>query len=580
MDEPDKMQKMTGAQAIIASLEAEGVKHVFGYPGAQVLDIYDALYASKKIHHTLFRHEQGATHAADGYTRSTGKPGVVLVTSGPGATNTVTGIATAYMDSVPLIVITGQVDTAAIGTDAFQESDITGITLPIVKHSYLVKDASELPYTVKEAFHIATTGRRGPVLIDVPSDVARTIIDFKYPESIEMQSYKPTIKGNSRQIKQAVGLIGKARQPVIYAGAGIIASGAEALLATFASCMQIPVATTLMGKGCFDESDALSLGMPGIHGARFTNHAVCESDLIIAVGARFAERVTGNLERFAQDAKVIHIDIDPAEIGKNRVATVPIVGDAKAILASLVSEVKKAKLAPQTEAWLARIDAWRKEFPPPRCSIEDAIDPTQVMQAIDRLIAKRDVIVTTEVGQHQIWASQYIHAISSRTFFCSGGLGTMGFGFPAAIGAQIGNPNSLVICLAGDGSIQMNSQEMATAAINKLPVKVIIFNNGSLGMVRQHQQLFYGGRYSASILAQNPDFLKLADAYSWGAERISKPDEVDAALERLFDGDGPALLDIIIPMEALTLPMVRPGEAIDSVCADVPPMGSVPQKGE
>lgn len=561
---------MTGAEAIIAALEAEGVDVIFGYPGGQAINIYDALYNAKKLRHVLARHEQGATHAADGYARSTGKPGVVLVTSGPGATNTVTGIATAYMDSVPLVVITGQVPTTIIGTDAFQESDITGITLPIVKHNYLVKDPGDLLRCIHEAFYIATTGRPGPVLIDVPSDIAKATINFDYPDiKPNLPSYKPTYKGNLRQIKQAANCIRKAHKPVIYAGGGIVASQAEAELKQLAELMQIPVTTTLMAKGAFPYDHHLALGQPGMHGAKYANYALSGSDLLIAVGTRFSDRVTGKVSEFAQNARIIHIDIDPAEIGKNCEPDVPIVGDAKGILASIVGELQKSEAEPLSDDWVTQVDEWKRAYPLHHPTSDSVIFPEMLLKELNRLTDGRDTIITTEVGQHQMWASQYIHSRKPRTFLSSGGLGTMGFGFPAALGAQVGSPDALVICIAGDGSIQMNSQEMATCAINDLPVKVIVMNNGCLGMVRQWQQLFYGQRYSCTLLDQNPDFTKLAAAYGWQSERIDTPDQMRDALVRMIDHDGPALLDVSIHQEELVLPMVAPGSAIDDMIGAV-----------
>ncbi|NTU89596.1 MAG: biosynthetic-type acetolactate synthase large subunit [Actinobacteria bacterium] len=558
-------QRMTGAQAIIASLEAEGVDILFGYPGGQAIKIYDALYDSKQLKHILTRHEQGATHAADGYARATGRPGVVLVTSGPGATNTVTGIATAYMDSVPMVVITGQVPTSVIGTDAFQESDITGITLPITKHNYLVKKAEDLPRIIREAFFIATTGRPGPVLIDVPSDITKAEIVFEYPETVSIPSYKPTYKGHSKQIKQAVELIKDSYKPILYVGGGIIASGAGKELEELAEFMQIPVTATLIGKGCFPEDHHLSLGMPGMHGAKYTNYALSNADLLIAVGARFSDRVTGKLSEFAKGARVIHIDIDPAEIGKNKAVDIPIVGDAKIILGAINEELHKTAVAPRTTDWLTQIDEWRARYPLHHHAPSSAIVPRYVFERLNELLEGRKKIITTEVGQHQMWAAQYCKTNEPRTFISSGGLGTMGFGLPAAVGAQAGCPDTLVVCIAGDGSIQMNSQEMATAAINDFPVKVVLLNNGCLGMVRQWQQLFYEERYSSTLLGACPDFVKLAEAYGWHAERVAEPEDVDRALRAMIEHPGPALLDVIITDREMVFPMVAPGAAIDDM---------------
>lgn len=523
---PHEGKTMTGAQAIIASLEAEGVDTIFGYPGGQAIKIYDALYDSKQIHHVLARHEQGATHMADGYARATGKVGVVLVTSGPGATNTVTGIATAYMDSIPMVVITGQVTRGVIGTDSFQESDIVGITMPVVKHSFLLQSTDDLTRMFREAFYIASTGRPGPVLIDIPSDLSGAEMVFHYPDSVSLPSYKPTYRGNARQVKQAAELIQKAERPLLYAGGGIVTSHACAELTELAERMQIPVVTTLMGKGAMRCSNPLNLGPVGMHGSKYANMAVTECDLLIAVGARFSDRVTGKVSEFAPHAKVIHIDIDPAEIGKIINPVVPIVGDAKGVLAAINERLAKADAQPIDRAWVEDVFSWRERWPFYTSDFSDypnAIAPEVVLHKLSQKLDPEASVVTTEVGQHQMWAHQNIHREHARTFISSGGLGTMGFGFPAAIGAKIGCPESEVVCVAGDGSFQMNSQEMATAKINDVPVKVLIIDNRALGMVHQWQSLFYNKRYSFTELADNPDFVKLADAYGWRARRVEKP---------------------------------------------------------
>ena len=559
---------MTGAQAIIASLEAEGVDTIFGYPGGQAIKIYDALYDSKKIHHVLARHEQGATHMADGYARATGKVGVVLVTSGPGATNTVTGIATAYMDSVPLVVITGQVTRGVIGTDSFQESDIVGITMPVVKHSFLLQSTDDLTRTFREAFYIASTGRPGPVLIDIPSDLSGSEMVFHYPDSVNLPSYKPTYRGNAKQVKQAAELISRAKRPLLYAGGGIVTSHACAELTELAERMQIPVVTTLMGKGAMRCSNPLNLGPVGMHGSKYANMAVTECDLLIAVGARFSDRVTGKVSEFAPHAKVIHIDIDPAEIGKIINPVVPIVGDAKVVLAAINERLAKAEAAPQDAEWVSDVFSWRERWPfytSDFADYPDAIAPEVVLHKLSEKLDPEASIVTTEVGQHQMWAHQNIHREHARTFISSGGLGTMGFGFPAAIGAKIGCPESEVVCVAGDGSFQMNSQEMATAAINDVPVKVLIMDNRALGMVHQWQSLFYNKRYSFTELADNPDFVKLADAYGWSARRVASPDEVDEALDEMLASEEPFLLDVMIPRDQTVYPMVAPGAPIDDI---------------
>ena len=559
---------ITGAQAIIASLEAEGVDTVFGYPGGQAIKIYDALYDSKSLRHVLARHEQGATHMADGYARATGKVGVVLVTSGPGATNTVSGIATAYMDSIPLVLVTCQVTRGVIGTDSFQESDIVGITMPIVKHSFLLQSTDDLTKTFREAFYIAATGRPGPVLIDVPSDLQGAEMVFHYPDHVNIPSYKPTYKGNAKQIKQAVALLKQAKRPLLYAGGGIVSSHACVELRELAEALDIPVVTTLLGKGAFPSSHPLSLGPVGMHGSKYANMAMTECDLLIAVGARFSDRVTGKLSEFAPGAKVVHIDIDPAEIGKIREADVPIVGDAQGVLAGMVAQVKKEGLAPVDGEWVSLVGEWRNRWP---FYNDDFVDyPGQIVPevALDELSERLDPdnsIVTTEVGQHQMWAHQHIGREHARTFLSSGGLGTMGFGFPAAIGAKIGRPDAQVVCVAGDGSFQMNSQEMATAAINGAAVKVFLIDNRALGMVHQWQKLFYHERYSATVLSANPDFVKLADAYGWQAERVEKPEEVPAAIDRMLAAEGPYLLDVAVSPDQNVYPMVAPGAALDDI---------------
>ena len=559
---------MTGAQAIIASLEAEGVDTIFGYPGGQAIKIYDALYDSKKIRHVLARHEQGATHMADGYARATGKVGVVLVTSGPGATNTVTGIATAFMDSVPLVVITGQVTRGVIGTDAFQESDIVGITMPVVKHSFLLQSCDDLTRTFHEAFYIASTGRPGPVLIDIPSDLSGSEMVFHYPDSVNIPSYRPTYKGNAKQVRQAAGLIEQARRPLIYAGGGIVSSHACAELTQLAELMRIPVVTSLMGKGAMRCSNPLNLGPVGMHGSKYANMAVTECDLLIAVGARFSDRVTGKVSEFAPHAKIIHIDIDPAEIGKIIDPAVPIVGDAKVVLGALYERLVKDGAEANDREWEQTVFSWRDRWPfyaADFADYPDKIAPEIVLSKLSDKLDPEASIVTTEVGQHQMWAHQNIHREHARTFISSGGLGTMGFGFPAAIGAKMGCPDNEVVCIAGDGSFQMNSQEMATAAINNVPVKVIIVDNRALGMVHQWQSLFYDRRFSFTELDANPDFVKLADAYGWQAMRIDQPDQVDDALDTMLAATGPFLLDVVIPMEQTVYPMVAPGAALDDI---------------
>jgi len=563
--------KVNGAEALVRSLRAEGTEVIFGYPGGVVLPIFDELYDAEGIRTILTRHEQGATHAADAYARVTGKPGVVIVTSGPGASNTVTGIANAYMDSIPLIVITGQVASHVLGTDAFQEIDTTGITIPITKHNYLVNDAADIPHVIAEAFHIARTGRPGPVLIDIPVDVTRAQITYRHPVSVKLPGYKPTTKGHPRQVKAAASLLASARKPLLYVGGGVLTSGGTKELKELAELLQIPVATTLMGKGAFPEDHHLFIGMPGMHGAKYTNYAITETDLLVGVGVRFDDRVTGKLATFASKAKVVHVDIDPAEIGKNRSVDVPVVGDAKTVLASIIAELRKMAAAPRTEAWMRVIDDWRARYPHHYHQSTTSIMPEYVVERVRELTKGLPVIYTTEVGQNQMWAAQYLCLTEPRTWVSSGGLGTMGFGLPAAIGAQIGRPDALVIDIAGDGSIQMNSQELATAAINHLPVKVIILNNGYLGMVRQWQELFYEHRYSCSTLPMDcPDFVKLAEAYGAFGVRASTPADLDDALVAAFAFDGPAIVDVRVEREENVFPMVAPGGSIDEMLGGIP----------
>ena len=559
--------KKTGAEILIESLKKEGVKTVFGYPGGVVLGIFDVLYSEKNIQVILTRHEQGATHMADGYARATGRPGVALVTSGPGATNTVTGIATAYMDSVPIVVITGQVATKMIGNDAFQEADIVGITRPCTKYNYLVKDVNDLANTIAEAFYIAKTGRPGPVLIDLPKDVTQAKTDFKYPEKVESRSYRPTYYGNKWQIKKAAQFIAKAKKPVIYAGGGVIISNASAELKELSELTKIPVTMTLLGLGGFPGRHALSLGMLGMHGTYAANMAIHNSDLIIAIGARFDDRVTGKVEEFAPEAKIIHIDIDPTSIRKNIHVDVPIVGDARLVLADLIQAIKENPEAEPwdkiRESWLKQIDEWKRERP---LSYEqdDVIKPQFVVEKINEL-TKGDAIITTEVGQNQMWTAQFYKFEKPRTLLSSGGLGTMGYGFPAAIGAQAAFPDKLVFDIAGDGSIQMNIQELATAVLNNLPVKVAILNNQYLGMVRQWQELFFDKRYSSVNLAGSPDFVKLAEAYGAVGLRAVKPSDVEGVIKEAIKIKKPVLMDFVVDREEDVFPMVPAGGAINQM---------------
>ena len=549
---------MNGAQILIECLKREGVKAIFGYPGGQVLPLFDKLYDSD-IRFILVRHEQGAAHAADGYARATGKPGVCIATSGPGATNLVTGIANAYMDSIPMIAITGQVKTFLIGNDAFQEADVTGITRPITKHNFLVKDVKDLARTMREAFYIATTGRPGPVVIDVPSDVQLAECEFKWPEAVDIRSYNPTYQGHPGQIKKAAKLIAGSKRPIIYAGGGIITSGASEELKELVLKLNAPITWTLMGIGSFPSDHELSLGMLGMHGTAYANHSIMESDLIIAVGARFDDRVTGRLDAFAPHAKIIHIDIDPSSISKNVKVDVPIVGDAKMILGELLKEIKKV---PDTTEWLKTVKAWKDKHPM-QYKQDGLLKPQYVIEQLYEL-TKGDCIITTEVGQNQMWAAQWYKYNKPRTFISSGGLGTMGFGFPAAMGAKIGCPDKLVIDIAGDGSIQMNIQELGTCVANKINVKVLILNNGYLGMVRQWQELFYKRRYS-QVCITSPDFVKLAESYGAVGIRVTKNEEVMPALKRAIAEDNVVFVDFVVEPEENVFPMVPAGEAINKI---------------
>lgn len=551
--------KLSGANILVESLKKEGVEIMFGYPGGVVLPAFDALYDAP-IRFILVRHEQAAAHAADGFARATGKVGVCLVTSGPGATNLITGIATAYMDSIPMVAITGQVKTSLIGNDAFQEADITGITRPITKHNFLVKNVEDLSLIIKEAFHIASTGRPGPVLIDLPVDVQLAETEFHYPADVSIRSYKPTYVGHPGQIKRAAKLIAASKKPVIYAGGGIISSNAHLELREFAEKIQAPVTMTLMGLGCFAATHELSLGMLGMHGSAYANYAVTESDLIIAIGSRFDDRVTGRIDAFAPDAKVIHIDIDPASVSKNVEVDIPIVGDAKNVLSELNKIVKR----PDTQAWLKRVRDWKKSHPLRYNHDGVKIKPQYVVEQIYQA-TKGDAIICTEVGQNQMWAAQYYKYIEPRTFVSSGGLGTMGYGFPAAIGAKLGCPEKVVFDIAGDGSIQMNIQELATAVTEKIPVKIAILNNGFLGMVRQWQQLFYKKRYSSTRLSPLPDFVKVAEAYGAVGMRIKKSEDVRPAIEKAMKIDNVVVMDFIVEEEENVFPMVPAGEAINKM---------------
>ena len=558
--------KKTGSQIIIECLKKEGVDTLFLYPGGAVLPLFDELHQSP-IQKILVRHEQAAVHAADGYARATGKVGVVLVTSGPGATNTVTGILTAYMDSIPIVILTGQIPTSLIGNDAFQEADIIGITRPCTKHNYLVKDVKHLGRIMKEAFYIARSGRPGPVLIDLPKDVMVDSTELKYPEKAFVRGYRPTYEGHPGQIQRTVSLILKSKRPVLYVGGGIISSNASKELILLVDKLGIPVTMTLMGLGGFPGNHPLSLGMLGMHGTYQANMAVMESDLLIAIGSRFDDRVTGKIEAFAPQAKVVHIDIDPTSISKNVRVDLPIVGDCKRILSKILSLLEKE----ETLSFKEGLNKWHHQMENLKAIYnmnykqEEIIKPQYVVEKIYEL-TKGDAIISTEVGQNQMWAAQYYQFLKPRTLLTSGGLGTMGYGFPAAIGAQAAFPNKLVIDIAGDGSFQMNSQELATAVQYRLPIKVAILNNGYLGMIRQWQEFFFGKRYASSSLeGVSPDFVKLAEAYGAVGLRATKPEEVVPTLKKAFSIPETVIIDFVVDPEENVYPMVPAGEPLNQM---------------
>jgi acetolactate synthase-1/2/3 large subunit len=554
--------QLTGAEIFVRALHDEGVDIVFGYPGGAVLFIYDELYKQDKVTHVLVRHEQGAVHAAEGYAKSSGRTGVALVTSGPGATNAITGIADAYMDSVPLVVFTGQVPTSAIGSDAFQETDSVGITRPIVKHNFLVKDVKDLAETIKKAFYLAGTGRPGPVVVDIPKDVTAQKADYKYPKSIRMRSYKPTVKGHSGQINKALDLILGAKKPVLYTGGGVLLSGAARELTGFARTLGYPVTNTLMGLGGYPGSDKQFLGMLGMHGTYEANMAMHHADVVIAVGARFDDRVVGNIEKFCPDAKIVHIDIDPASISKTVKVTVPIVGDVGAVLKDMSAQIKARKEKPDTKAlkaWWAQIDEWRAMDCLKFDRDSDLIKPQYVVETLYKL-TKGDAIVTSDVGQHQMWAAQFYKFDKPNRWINSGGLGTMGVGLPFAMGAQMANPDATVACVTGEASIQMCIQELSTCLQYQLPIKIVNLNNRYLGMVRQWQEFFYQGRYAMSYMDALPDFVKLAEAYGHVGMRIEKPADVEGALkEALAMKDRLVFMDFITDETENVYPMVPAG---------------------
>jgi acetolactate synthase I/II/III large subunit len=559
---------MTGSKILLECLLQEGVDTIFGYPGGTVINIYDDLMDSP-VKHILTRHEQAAVHAADGYARATGKVGVAIATSGPGATNTITGIATAYMDSIPMVVITGQVPTPLIGNDAFQEADVIGLTRPITKHNYLVRDIKDLAMTVKKAFYIARTGRPGPVVIDLPKDVQIASAKFEYPEAVELRGYKPTFSGNMRMIDKAAKMILSAKKPVLYVGGGASLTDAHSELLELAEMLQAPVTTTLMGMASFPTRHDLSLGMLGMHGTYYANMAVTNSDLLVALGARFDDRVTGKIATFAPHAKVIHVDIDPTSIKKNVRVDLPIVGDLRDVLRKLNKQLaeKQDELELMRDAlkpWHDEIAGWRKDHPMTYKASKTEIKPQLVVEKL-RELSNDDAIVTTEVGQHQMWTAQFFDFTQPRTFLSSGGLGTMGYGLPAALGAQAAFPDRQVIDISGDGSFQMNSQELATLVQYRLPVKIVILNNNFLGMVRQWQQLFFDKRYSQTCMELPIDFVKLAEAYGATGLRATEPGQVEEVIRQAFETPGPVIMEFKISREENVMPMVPAGAGINEM---------------
>ncbi len=565
--------KLKGAQIFFECLKKEGVEVVFGFPGGAVLDLYHEM-AAHDIRHILVRHEQGAAHMADGYARASGRVGVCLVTSGPGATNTVTGIATAYMDSIPMVIFTGQVPTPLIGDDAFQEVDIIGITRPCTKHSYLVRDVNDLARVIKEAFYLARTGRPGPVLVDLPKDVIQAQADFKYPQKVHLPGYRPTVEAHAGQVRKACELIARAKAPVIFAGGGIVISGSSEELTRLARLIQAPVTCSLLGLGGYPatapapeggrRADPLWLGMPGMHGTYQANMALSHADLILAVGVRFDDRVTGKISTFAPKAKIVHVDIDPTSISKNIDVDIPIVGDCRNALLQFLEVFEKEPLPGLEDsraAWLDQISRWEKEHPLTYSPSQELIKPQYVIEKLHE-IAGENAIITTEVGQHQMWTAQFYKFDRPRTLLTSGGLGTMGFGFPAALGAQAAFPDRLVIDIAGDGSIQMNVQELCTAVCNNLPVKVVIINNTYLGLPRQWQEMFYNKNYTGSCIEGAPDFVKLAEAYGAVGLRAERPDQVEPVLRQGLSMAAPVFMDFLVAREENVYPIVPPGKSI------------------
>jgi acetolactate synthase I/II/III large subunit len=564
----------TGAQSLVRALEELGVDVVFGIPGGAILPAYDPIFDSQRLRHILVRHEQGAGHAATGYAQATGRVGVCMATSGPGATNLVTPIADAYMDSVPIVAITGQVPSGAIGTDAFQEADICGITMPITKHNFLVQDAAEIPRVLAEAFHLAATGRPGPVLVDIAKDALQARTEFRWPVELQLPGYRPAAKPSSKQIREAARLIIEAKRPVLYVGGGVLKARASAELRQLAELTQAPVVTTLMARGAFPDSHPLHLGMPGMHGSVAAVTALQKCDLIIALGTRFDDRVTGKLSTFAPGATVIHADIDPAEISKNRVADVPIVGDARDAITDLTVALRaeaEAGRTPDYAGWRRQCEGWKRTYPVGYEPESDgSLNPQYVVERLGRL-AGPDAIYVAGVGQHQMWASQFVSYENPNTWINSGGLGTMGFAVPAAMGAKVGRPDALVWAIDGDGCFQMTNQELTTCAIEGIPIKVAVINNGSLGMVRQWQTLFYGSRYSNTDLKKDrptylPDFVKLADAMGCVGLRCESADDVDATIEKAMGiNDVPVVVDFVVGKDAMVWPMVAAGTSNDDI---------------
>ena len=554
--------ELTGADIFVQSLKEEGVDYIFGYPGGAVLHIYDALYQQTDVQHVLVRHEQAATHAADGYARSTGRPGVVIVTSGPGATNAVTGIATAYMDSIPMVVFTGQVPTHLIGNDAFQEADNIGITRPCVKHNFLVKDVTKLAETIKKAFYVATTGRPGPVVVDIPKDITAEKAEFSYPKKVSMRSYNPVLIGHTGQIKRAVKLMQSAKRPILYTGGGVILSEASGPLTELARIMNFPVTNTLMGLGAYPATDPLFVGMLGMHGTYEANMAMHHCDVLIAIGARFDDRVTGHIEKFCPNAKIIHIDIDPASISKNVKVDVPIVGCVENVLKVMLDEIRSNDVKSDAVAlkdWWQQIDEWRSKDSLKYDRNSDNIKPQFVIETLYRL-TEGDAFVTSDVGQHQMWAAQFYKFDKPRRWINSGGLGTMGFGLPAAMGVQFAYPDATVACVTGEGSIQMCIQELSTCTQYSLPIKIINLNNGYLGMVRQWQEFFYQKRYAMSYMESLPDFVKLAESYGHVGMQITRPGDVEGALiEMLKLKDRLVFMDFLTDKDENVYPMIPAG---------------------